>query len=137
MARWRLFGLVVSAVGLVDAIYLLSDSLFPSVQLYCPTSGAINCALVTSSSYSRFAGIPVALLGVLFFAGMLVVMWLNNPTLNYVLMPMWMIGVIFVGYLVYAEVFALDAICLYCTLDHILALLLGVPAIKLTLGDEA
>ena len=136
MARWRPLGIVLSVVGLVDAVYLLSESLFASIPLYCPSTGTFSCALVTSSSYSKFAGVPVALLGVLFFAGVMVVMLLNNPTLNYLLMPAWVIGVIFVGYLVSAEVFALHAICLYCTLDHVLALALGLPAVKMALGEE-
>ena len=135
MASWRLFGIAVSAVALVDAIYLLIESLDASFPLYCPSSGAINCALVTSSAYSRFAGIPVALLGVLFFVAMLILMWVNNPSLNYLLVPLWAIGAIFVGYLVYAEVFALHTICLYCTFDHIAAVLLVVPAVKLALDE--
>ena len=129
--------MAASAVALVDAAYLLAESLDASVPLYCPSSGAFNCGLVTSCVYSRFAGVPVALLGALFFVAMLAVFAVDNPSLNYVLMPAWAIGVIFVGYLVYAEVFALHAICLYCTIDHVFALLLGVPAVKLTFGDDA
>lgn len=133
MKRWRAVGLVLSLIGLVDAIYLLSEELNPQIPLYCPTTGVVNCGSVTTSAYSHFLGIPVALLGVLFFAAMLVLIAIDNPILDYLLVPLWASGVAFAGYLIYVEIVVLGAICPYCTLAHGLAMLLAVPAIKLTL----
>lgn len=136
MKRWRAAGLALSAIGVVDALYLFVDSLYPSIPLACPSSGFINCAAVTSSSFSKFAGVPVSGLGLAFFVVMLALFFMNNETLNYLLLPLWAVGIIFVGYLVYAEVFVLGEICLFCTIDHIVALVLVLPVVKLALGEE-
>ena len=45
-------------------------------------------------------------------------------------------GVLFVGYLVVAELFVLDAICVWCTAAHALALaLFGVVAVGTAFAD--
>lgn len=136
MKRWRLTGISLSIIGAVVALYLLAESLYPTIPLYCPRSGVIDCGAVTSSSFSKFAGIPVAGFGLVFFLVMLSLMFVDNPTLDYLLLPLWAAGVAFVGYLVYAEIFVLGAICLYCTVDHIVAVLLVLPAVKLALGGD-
>ena len=136
MRRWRLIGSVLTAIGLVDALYLFVNSLFPNIPLACPSSGVINCAAVTSSSFSKFAGLSVAGLGFAFFVVMLAIFLVGNETLNYLLLPLWAVGAIFVGYLVYAELFVLGEICMYCTVDHVIALVLVLPAIKVALGEE-
>lgn len=136
MNRWRAAGLALGVAGLVDAAYLTSESLNPSIPLYCPSSGLINCGTVTSSVYSHMAGIPVAVLGLAWFAVALAIVGLNKPSLNYLLLPLWAAGVAFAGYLIFAEVFLLHAICPYCTFAHIVAILMGLPFAKMVLGEE-
>ena len=133
MTRWRSVGLAMALVGLIDGIYLTVDSLNPQVPLYCPSGGIINCVTLTSSAYSRFGGIPVAILGATWFALVLVIIALNRPSLNYALIPLWAIAVVFAGYLIFTELFVLHAICPYCTLAHVLGITLVVPIAKLLL----
>ena len=73
MGRWESLLLVLGLVGLGDSIYLLSNTLFPSLKLWCPNTGIINCGEVTSSPFSHVYGIPVALLAALWFASIVVV----------------------------------------------------------------
>ena len=126
-------GLLLALVGLVDGIYLTVDSLNPQVPLYCPSGGIINCATLTSSAYSRFGGVPVAILGATWFALVLVIIALNRPSLNYALIPLWVVAVVFAGYLIFTELFVIHAICPYCTLAHVLGIALVVPIAKLVL----
>ena len=85
----------------------------------------VNCLKVTTSSYSKVAGIPVAVLGLVFFAVMLVLqlpaMWRRpDPWVRQGRVAWSIVGIGSVIYLLSAELFAIDAICLWCTSVHVL-----------------
>src|SRR5690242_3285741 len=61
---------LLSLVGLGLAIYLTIAHYTQPTLLACPEKGIINCAKVTTSSYATIAGVPVALLGLLFFVAL-------------------------------------------------------------------
>jgi uncharacterized membrane protein len=92
MARWRTLALALASVGGVDGIYLSVDSIDASIPLICPSGGIVNCGTVTSSSYSRFLGVPVAILGTLWFVAMLALVYLDKPSLSLLLLPLWVSG---------------------------------------------
>src|SRR5579875_3900362 len=74
-ARWPwIVGTVLSILGLGVAAYLTYEHYTGSKTLACPSAGAhslINCAKVTTSPWSVEFGIPVAVLGLVYFAVML------------------------------------------------------------------
>jgi uncharacterized membrane protein len=119
--------LAACGVGLGAAIYLTVEHFSSSVTLACPENGAINCLKVTTSKWSYFAGIPVAVLGVVFFVAMGVLclppFW-RERRLDYVRLVAATVGVIGVIYLVWAELFRIEAICLWCTVVHVSTLVL-------------
>ena len=125
----------MALAGLADSLYLTGESLSSQIPLYCPSQGILNCASVTSSSFSRFAGVPVASLGAVWFGLMALLFWANRESLNYALIPLWVMSAIGVSYLVFVELVVLHAICPYCTVAHALGLALVVPAVKVTLAD--
>jgi uncharacterized membrane protein len=74
-------------------------------------------------------GIPVALLGLLFFVALvplcLPVGWRSgHRAVRWGRVVLALIGVGFVVYLIYAELFVLDAICLWCTAVHVITVAL-------------
>jgi uncharacterized membrane protein len=121
--------LLLSVAGLLVAAYLTYEHFTAATTLACPDTGAVNCVKVTTSEYSRALGIPVAVLGVCFFAAMTVLtlpgLW-RTPARwpGRVRVAAVTVGVAFVCYLVWAELFRIDAICLWCTVVHALAVLL-------------
>ncbi len=132
--RWAVAGsLLAAAVGLGVSIYLTIAHYTTTVTLACPQTATVNCQKVTSSAQSMFLGMPVAVLGTAYFAVMLLLclpaawraggpgplrwLWWLRPLAA-------LAGVGFVAWLVYAELFILDAICLWCTAVHVLALVL-------------
>jgi len=135
LGTWPVALLVLAAIGLADSAYLTIDS-FSKVALWCPTVGILDCGKVTQSPYSHPFGIPVALLGLLWFATMFGLgAW--RPSFSvYLLLPLWLVGIIMVGYLVYVELGILHAICIYCTLAHVCTALMGIPVLKMTLSEE-
>lgn len=126
---WASF--VLAIVGLADAVYLGYEHGSGSNSLACPETGHLNCTKVTTSSYSEFHGLPVAYLGVAFFVVLVLAMspwaWAStSPQLRWGRVALVCGGVAFAVYLVWAELYKLDAICLYCTGVHIVAFLLFV-----------
>jgi uncharacterized membrane protein len=121
--------LVVSIVGLGVAAYLTYEHFTAGTTLACPNTGVVNCAKVTGSEYSKVFGIPVALLGLGFFAGMTVLSlpptWrTSSPWPSRLRLAGVLVGVVFVCYLIWAELFQINAICLWCTVVHGLTLVL-------------
>jgi uncharacterized membrane protein len=121
--------LLVSVAGLAVAAYLTYEHFTAGSTLACPDTGVVNCVKVTTSQYSDFLGIPVALLGLGFFAAMTVLslppLWrTESPWPGRVRLAAVVVGVIFVCYLIWAELFRIDAICLWCTVVHALTLVL-------------
>jgi uncharacterized membrane protein len=126
--RWIPFaGLAVAVIGLGVAAYLTYAHFTNPLILACPASSVVNCEKVTTSAQSHIMGIPVAVLGLVFFfvaaLVMLPVTWRSrSPLLRYGRLLFAITGVGMVIYLVYTELFTLSAICLWCTAVHILTL---------------
>jgi uncharacterized membrane protein len=130
--RWvPLTTTVLAVAGLAVSLYLTISHYAAPDSLACPDTGAINCVKVTTSPESVIFGVPVALYGLLFFAAMtaanLPAAWRRTDSW---LVPGRLVatgvGIVFVLYLVYVELFVVDAICLWCTAVHVLVFALFV-----------
>ncbi|HVT63803.1 MAG TPA: vitamin K epoxide reductase family protein [Mycobacteriales bacterium] len=124
---WR-FSLPLALLGLADSSYLTYTHFHPGA-LICKSGGKIDCAKVTTSSFSEIFGhIPVAIVGLVYFAIMTLLMtpwawqmaneWVHRFRLAAVAGAMGM-----VIYLVAVEIH-LGSICEYCTGVHIINFLL-------------
>jgi uncharacterized membrane protein len=138
--RWASLGsLLLSLAGLVVSAYLTVEHYTASTTLACPDTGVVNCQKVTTSPQSELLGLPVALLGLLFFAAMVAttvaVMW-RTPSLavRRTRIGLTLLGVAFVIYLIFVELFVVDAICLWCTAVHVITFALFTVV---TLGAAA
>ncbi|MEV4508898.1 vitamin K epoxide reductase family protein [Dactylosporangium sp. NPDC049525] len=133
--------LVLAVLGLAVSVYLTIEHYTASTTLACPDTGALNCLKVTTSEQSKLFGVPVAVLGLVYFAVMLALslLW-RTPRRDVRLgrLAFSAVGVLFVAWLVYAELFTLDAICLWCTAVHVLAIgLFAVTALGTAYADPA
>ena len=82
---------------------------------------------------------PVSVLGLVFFAVMLVLqlpaMWDREDRLIRSARVAWsVVGLGTVVYLLYTELFRIDAICLWCTAVHVLTFVLFVSTVLATLS---
>lgn len=128
--RLAWLGTVLAVAGVVISGYLTIEHYSTTTALSCPDTGIVNCVKVTTSSYATVAGVPVAAGGLGFFVVMLVlqlpVCWRRcPPVVTVVRAVLAAAGVVAVLWLVYVELFRLDAICLWCTAVHVVALALG------------
>jgi uncharacterized membrane protein len=122
---------VLVALGLGLSAYLTITHFTDSVRLACSDSGTIDCARVTTSPQSYILGIPVAVLGLVFFLVYAALCappaWRSpEPLLRYARLAWAIGGVATVVYLIYAELFEIDAICLWCSLVHVVTIALFV-----------
>ncbi|MEO7020868.1 MAG: vitamin K epoxide reductase family protein [Ktedonobacteraceae bacterium] len=129
--------LVLAVLGIADAIYLTIAHYDESVTLVCSDSGFINCARVITSRYSYVPGtsLPISLPGlawclviaVLALLGMFLgaeQRWLRLAQFAWTLL-----GMLTVLYLVYVEIVLLDNLCAWCTVLHVLILLMFLIAL--------
>ena len=120
---------VLALAGLGVSIYLTVAHFTESALAGCSENGAVNCTKVTTSPQSYVFGIPVAVLGLAFFVAAVALMspwaWRSaRREIHLIRLASLVVGIGFVLYLVYAELFIIGAICLYCTSVHVITFLL-------------
>jgi uncharacterized membrane protein len=86
--------------------------------------GIGECELVQTSKYSDIAGVPVALLGLLYFVAMSLLALARVSRISWIpdemrwaqplALSMALAATAFVAYLTYIELFVLEAICIWC-----------------------
>jgi uncharacterized membrane protein len=132
LIRWSA---LLGAVGLGISLYLtIVHYAQGQVALVCASGGLINCEQVTSSAESMVGPLPVAALGIVWFG---VLLGLLASRLTSLLLLAWTaIGIAFVFYLIYAELFLVGAICLWCTAVHVVVLGLFLLAVAQTSADS-
>jgi uncharacterized membrane protein len=121
----------VSVAGLGVSAYLTAAHFTSATILACSAGGLVNCEQVTTSAQSELMGIPVAILGLTWFAAMGMLTsgpaWRSSSTpVVWARLTLAVTGMGFVLYLLYAELFTIGAICLWCTAAHVLAFVLFV-----------
>jgi uncharacterized membrane protein len=121
--------ITLALAALAISAYLTLDHYTARVTLACSDSGIVNCAKVTTSSYSKLAGIPLPVIGLAYFLLMLLLdlpaAWRSRrPGLRAGRLAAALGGVGFALYLVSVELLSLDAICLWCSVVHVLTLAL-------------
>ena len=139
----QLTTLALSLAGLGVSLYLTIAHYTTPATLACPDTGIVNCEKVTTSPQSMlFGAVPVALLGLLFYLFMAAVnspwAWRANwPALRWARLGSLIAGVAFVLYLIYTELFTLNAICLWCTSIHVITILLFALVVPTAARFEA
>jgi uncharacterized membrane protein len=123
------FGLSIAALGV--ATYLTVAHYTSPHALVCADNGVVNCTKVTTSAQSRFLGIPVAVLGVVWAVAMVALCrpaaWRSpRSAIRHARLGASVLGIGSVIYLVYAELVVVRAICLWCTGMHVLVFALFV-----------
>ena len=112
-AIWVL--LVASLFGFADAAYLAAKFFLGETPKCFLVSG---CDVVTTSAYATIARVPIALLGAIFYLSIFIlsVAYLDRRA-HRVITILFIFSVpafLFTLYLVYLQLFVLNAICIYC-----------------------
>jgi uncharacterized membrane protein len=127
---------VVAALGAAVAAYLTYVH-YADVKVLC-VSGGGGCEKVQTSSYSKLAGAPVALLGLIGYLALLASLAVRGEAGRFAGALIALAGFGFSVYLTYREVFTIKAICLWCVASAVLMTVLAVlTTVRLLRAEES
>jgi uncharacterized membrane protein len=111
--------LVLAVLGVAISLYLTYVAIWEEGNAFC--TGIGDCVRVQQSRYARVAGIPVALLGLGMYTGLVTMLALRRWRPEVLPRPLavWTValaggGVIYSGYLTWLELAVIEAICVWC-----------------------
>jgi uncharacterized membrane protein len=120
----------LALIGLGLSAYLTIEHFRGSTHLAgCSVGGIVDCGAVTTSRESTLLGVPVAVLGLLYFVGAIPLLtpiaWRSRkPIVRRGRLLGAILGLGMVLWLVYAELGKIHKICEYCTAVHLVTLAL-------------
>jgi uncharacterized membrane protein len=123
----RLALLVVAAAGVGVAGYLTWVH-YAGLEAFC-VGGSGGCERVQSSTYAKLGGVPVALLGLGGYLGILLAALAPGELARLLTAGLALLGAAFSAYLTYLELFVIDAICQWCVASALLMGLLAILAV--------
>jgi uncharacterized membrane protein len=130
----RLILIVLTVLGVALASYLTYVH-YAEIKPLCTAGNA--CIKVQSSVYSKLAGVPVALIGLIGYVAILGSLLVpENENSRLATMALTLVGFGFSAYLTYRELFSIHAICEECaTSAGILTVLMGLSVWRFLRGD--
>lgn len=131
----RIAMIVLSVIGLGVAGYLTYTH-YAHVLIVCSISH--GCETVQHSVYSKLAGIPVAVIGLVGYVAILGSLLVpEREQTRLATMTFTLIGFGFSMYLTYRELFTIHAICQWCVSSAVIMTLLACLAVWRFLAGEA
>ena len=112
--------ILVALLGFLDAGYLTANHYLNIVP---PCFVVQGCDTVTTSVYSKILGIPVSLLGALYYLSVFIgMLYYADTRKRAVLKPIFFltcIGFLFSLWFLYAQIFLIGALCTYCLVSAV------------------
>jgi uncharacterized membrane protein len=124
-SRLRLAIGALASVGALLATYLVVER-YTGGAISCTTGG---CETVQRSSYSVLAGVPVAILGLLAYLGILALCFFRSETARAAQLGLALTGVVFSGYLLWAQAVPIGAFCDWCLASDALMTVIALLAL--------
>ena len=143
--RWQpLATVVLGLIGLAGSVYLTISHFDSHISLVCPDTG--SCNRILTSNTSHFLGIPVPILGLAYFVPMTILclpaMWRSGDRrIHLARLVLSILGVGMIIYLFIEELFIIKALCVWCTVIHLvgfaLFVIIATTSPLLLSGEEA
>jgi uncharacterized membrane protein len=121
--RLRLVIGVLCLIGIGVSGYLTYTH-YAGLKVLCLSSG--GCETVQTSVYSKLDGIPVAVLGLAGYIGILFSLFIRNELGRAAGFGLALVGFLFSMYLTYRELFTIKAICQWCVSSAVIMTLLTI-----------
>lgn len=115
----------LSALGAAVAGYLVYAR-FTETTIACTTGG---CEVVQRSDYAEIAGIPVAVLGLAVYLFLLGSTLFTADLARLAAATAALSGALFAAYLLYAQLFLIEAVCQWCVVSDTLIALLAIACV--------
>ena len=127
-----MIGLTVLGLGVAGYLTYVH---YAGIKPVCTAGG--SCLKVQTSIYSEFAGVPVALIGLLGYVVIMASLLApENETTRFATVAFTVVGFGFSAYLTYRELFSIHAICEWCASSAVIMTVLVCLAIWRFLRGE-
>jgi uncharacterized membrane protein len=124
----RITLIVLTAIGLGVATYLTYIH-YAGIKPLCGRNGG-GCEIVQTSEYSKLAGVPVALIGLIGYVTILASLLApETETTRFATVAFTVVGFGFSAYLTYRELFSIHHICEWCVSSAIIVTVLMCLAV--------
>jgi uncharacterized membrane protein len=131
----RVTMIVLAAIGLGVATYLTYIH-YAGIKPLCGRNGG-GCEIVQTSEYSKLAGAPVALIGLIGYVAILgSLLAAENETTRFSTVAFTVVGFGFSAYLTYRELFSIHHICEWCVSSAVIVTILMCLAVRRFLRGE-
>ncbi len=120
----RIFLLILSIAGFFDASYL---TILHYKNIIPPCTIAKGCETVLTSQFSTILGIPISLIGSVFFLILIILLLLGFFRYFKILI---LLGVLISVNLFFIQAFILHAFCQYCLLSEVIILSIFVITLQ-------
>ena len=132
----RIVMIVLATIGFGVACYLTYVH-FAGIKPAC-TAGE-SCTKVQTSIYSKLAGVPVALMGLIGYVAILASLLVpESETSRFATLAFTIAGFGFSAYLTYRELFSIHAICEWCASSAgIMTILMLLAVWRFLRGDDS
>jgi len=128
--------IAITLLGVAVAGYLTYIH-YAGIRPLCGKNGG-SCEIVQTSEYSKLAGVPVALIGLLGYVAILASLLVpENETSRLATVVLTVVGFGFSAYLTYRELFSIHHICEWCVSSAVLVTVLMCLAIWRFLRGDA
>jgi vitamin-K-epoxide reductase (warfarin-sensitive) len=127
----------LSVAGVILSGISLQRHYAKSATEFCDFSQRFSCDVVNRSEYSSIVGIPVAGIGVVGYAFLLLLstLWRGRPETPNRLLGAAIAGLVFALYLTYIESYVLTTWCILCLISLLLIALVSLLAIMVKVRD--
>ncbi len=130
MRKIAVIFVILSALGFIDAAYLTIVH-YQDASVVCLLIN--TCDLVLQSSYATIGPIPVSLLGVIYYLGILVLSLISfakkNERIFFATALLTTLGLLASLWFLYIQLFIVHSLCFYClfsAFDSIVLFILGI-----------
>jgi len=117
LSRIEIALIALAIIGLLVSIYMTIYKITSNDNMCI---GSKDCSVVNASRYSELYGIPVAVFGIVGYAAILAVLWLErypgffNQNGTMLLFGLSLTGFLFTLYLIFLEIALIKAYCPFC-----------------------
>jgi uncharacterized membrane protein len=129
--KLRVATAALAAVGAAIAGYLTYVH-YADVAPICTTGG---CEEVQRSKYAELGPVPVALLGLVAYAALFALAWIRGEVAAFAATMIALTGAAFSGYLLWAQLGPIGAICQWCLANDAVMAALAVLCVVRLLRD--
>jgi uncharacterized membrane protein len=130
--RLQQITIALTIIGLLVSIYM---TIYKVTSNEAMCIGSTGCSEVNASRYSEINGIPVAVLGVIGYATILALLFLDNRLSFFqengslIFFGVSMMGFLFTLYLIYLEIALIKAYCPFCLASQAVMIIIFIISV--------